>query len=88
MMKSAYDPTENQIVVAKIGRKLMDISVNTPMKGLKDDEIARTNRMSSFGDALTRFGTSFGPRNLKEVLKLSGVSQTEAEEFLKLGYTQ
>ena len=87
-MKSPYDPTKTQVIVAAIGRKLMDISVNMPMKGLKDDEIARSNRMSSFGDALTRFGTSFGPRNLKEVLKLSGVTQAEAEEFLKLGYTK
>ena len=84
-MKSAYDPTPNEIIVAKIGRKLMDISVNMPMKGLKDEEIARSNRMSSFGDALTRFGSTFGPRNLNEVLKLSGVSVKEAEEFMKLG---
>jgi hypothetical protein len=84
-MKSAYDPTPNEIKVAVIGRKLMDISVNMPMKGLKDEEIARSNRMSSFGDALTRFGSTFGPRNLKEVLKLSGVSMEEAEEFMQLG---
>lgn len=83
-MKSAYDPTPNEIKVAVIGRKLMDISVNMPMKGLKDEEIARSNRMSSFGDALTRFGSTFGPRNLKEVLKLSGVSMEEAEEFMQL----
>jgi hypothetical protein len=63
----------------------MDISVNMPMKGLKDEEIARSNRMSSFGDALTRFGSTFGQRNLKEVLKLSGVSMEEAEEFMQLG---
>jgi hypothetical protein len=84
-MKSAYDPTPNEIKVAVIGRKLMDISVNMPMKGLKDEEIARSNRMSSFGDALTRFGSTFGPRNLKEVLKLSGVSMEEAEEFMQPG---
>jgi hypothetical protein len=84
-MKSAYDPTPTEIKVASIGRKLMDISVNMPMKGLKDEEIARSNRMSSFGDALTRFGSTFGPRNLNEVLKLSGVSVEEAEEFMQLG---
>lgn len=84
-MKSAYDPTPTEIKVAIIGRKLMDISVNMPMKGLKDEEIARSNRMSSFGDALTRFGSTFGPRNLNEVLKLSGVSVKEAEEFMQLG---
>jgi hypothetical protein len=84
-MKSNYDPTKNEILVAGIGRRLMDISVNMPMKGVKDDVIARSNRMSSFGDALTRFGTTFGPRNLNEVLKLSGVSKQEAEEFMQLG---
>ncbi len=87
-MKSAYDPTKNEIIVASIGRKLMDISVNMPMKGLKDEEIARSNRMSAFGDVLTRFGSTFGPRNLEEVLKLSGVSKKEASEFMTLGYTK
>ncbi len=86
-MKSAYDPTDNEIIVANIGRKLMEISVNMPMKGVKDEEIARSNRMSSFGDALTRFGTTFGPKNLEEVLKASSVTRKEAEEFMKLGYT-
>lgn len=84
-MKSNYDPTKNEVLVASIGRRLMDISVNMPMKGVKDDVIARSNRMSSFGDALTRFGTTFGPRNLNEVLKLSGVSKQEAEEFMQIG---
>ena len=87
-MKNPYDTTKNERVVATIGRKLMDISCTMPMKGLKDAEIARTNRMSSFGDALTRFGTAFGPKNLDEVLKVSGVSKQEAEEFMKIGYTQ
>lgn len=84
-MKSNYDPTPNEVKAAVIGRRLMDISVNMPMKGLKDEEIARSNRMSAFGDALTRFGSTFGPRNLNEVLKLSRVSLEEAEEFMQLG---
>lgn len=87
-MKNPYAPTKNERIVANIGRKLMDISCTMPMKGLKDEDIARTNRMSSFGDALTRFGTAFGPKNLDEVLKVSGVSKKEAEEFMKIGYTQ
>tara|TARA_B110000259_G_C14019631_1_gene402549 strand:+ start:2415 stop:2678 length:264 start_codon:yes stop_codon:yes gene_type:complete len=87
-MKSAYDPTKNELIVANIGRKLMDISVNTPMKNATAETIARSNRMSTFGDTLTRFGAPWGPKNLGEVLTTSGISKKEAEEFMQLGYTQ
>ena len=87
-MKNPYATTDNQRIIASIGRKLMDISETMPMKGLKDEDIARTNRMSSFGDALTRFGTTFGPKSLNDVLKISGVSVKEAEEFMKIGYSK
>jgi len=87
MKKTQYDPSANQIVLTRIGSKLMDISATTKIKGLSNDEIARTNRMSSFGDVLTRFGTAFGPQNLDEVLKVSGVTEAEAAEFLKIGYS-
>jgi hypothetical protein len=80
--------TKNELLVASIGRKLMDISEKMPMKGLSDAEIGRTNRMSSFGDALTRFRTAFGPQNLEDVLKLTGVSEQEAEEFMQIGYSK
>lgn len=87
MKKSYYDATPNQIILTRIGSKLMDISATTPMKGLSNEEIGRTNRMSSFGDALTRFGTTFGPKTIDEVLKVSGVTKAEAAEFMKLGYS-
>lgn len=83
----AYETTKNQIILGGIGRNLMTIAATAPMKGLKDAEIGRFNRMASFGDTLTRFGTIFGPRNVDEVLKTSGVTRKEAEEFMKLGYT-
>ena len=76
------------MIVANIGRKLMDISVNTPMKNATAETIARSNRMSTFGDTLTRFGAPWGPKNLGEVLTTSGISKKEAEEFMQLGYTQ
>lgn len=84
-MKSYYDPSKNQLILARIGRRLMDISATTPMKGLKDAEIGRYNRMASFGDALTRFGTTFGPANISELLVQSGVNAEEANEFFTLG---
>lgn len=72
-------------VIASMGRKLMDISAKMPMgKGVSDDEIAKSNKMSSFGDALTRFGTDFGPKNMAELLKTARVSPEEAKEFLAL----
>lgn len=83
----AHETSKNQRILGQIGRRLMDISATSPMKGLKDDEIGRFNRMASFGDALTRFGTTFGPRSVDEVLNTSGVTRKEAEEFMKLGYT-
>ncbi|HAW04218.1 MAG TPA: hypothetical protein DCW83_05980 [Saprospirales bacterium] len=88
-MKSAYDPTDNEIIVANIGRKLMNESVKLPKKGHKptNEEIARSNRMSAFGDTLTRFGTPYGPKNLKEVLKSANITKKEAEEFMQIGYS-
>ena len=81
----AHETTKNQIILGNIGRRLMDISATAPMKGLKDAEIGRFNRMASFGDSLTRFGTTFGPRNLEEVLKTSGITIEEAKEFMAIG---
>jgi hypothetical protein len=76
--------TRNEILLAKFGRKLIDISENMNMKGLSDEQIARVNRMNSFGDALTRVGVTFGPRTLQEILDVGGVSLKEAQEFMAL----
>ena len=80
-----YDPTPNQLKLASIGRKLMDVAATTSMKGLKDDEIGRFNRMASFGDTLTRVGALFGPKNLKEILDTARITQDEATEFMQIG---
>ena len=72
-------------MIADLGRRLMDISANMPMgKGVSDDDIAKSNRMSSFGDALTRYNTDFGPKNLKDVVKAARVTPEEAKEFIEL----
>ena len=72
-------------MIANLGRRLMDMSAKMPMgKGVSDDDIAKSNRMSSFGDALTRFNTDFGPKNMKELLKIARVSAEEAAEFIEL----
>lgn len=84
-MNSYYDPTPSQIKLAGIGRNLMDIAATVSMKGLKDAEIGRYNRMASFGDTLTRVGVVFGPKTVEEILKASRITEAEATEFLKLG---
>lgn len=71
-------------MIASMGRKLMDLSAKMPMKGASDEDIAKSNRMASFGDALTRFGTDFGPKNMEQLLKTAGVDAAEAKEFLAL----
>lgn len=84
-MTNYYDPTTEQLILARIGRTLMDISATAPMKGLKDAEIGRYNRMASFGDALTRVGTVFGPSDLSKLLLTANVTVEEAQEFFKIG---
>ena len=76
--------TADQIKFARIGSKLMDMSETMPMKGLKDDDVSLVNKMSSFGDALTRIGTPFGPQNLKDVLTLANVTLEEAQKLVKM----
>lgn len=83
-MKNYYDPTPEQLKLAKLGRRLMDHANSVPMKGMKDAEIGYYNRMSSFGDTLTRVGTLFGPRTLPEILKAARVEKAEAQEFIKI----
>ena len=50
-----YENSEQARKLAGLGRTLMDISAKMPMKGATDDEIAKSNKMSALGDALTRW---------------------------------
>ena len=80
-----YGDDPKSKMIADLGRRLMDMSAKMPMgKGVSDDDIAKSNRMSSFGDALTRFGSPFGPKNMKELVKIAGVTPEEAMEFIEL----
>lgn len=67
------------------GRILMDQAAVT-----KDDELS--NMMAKVGDALTRFGTSFGARNLEELTKKTGASPNVIKKLLayaeKISQTQ
>lgn len=80
-----YGDDPKSKAIADLGRRLMDMSAKMPMgKGVSDDDIEKSNKMSSFGDALTRFGTPFGPKNMKELIKAARVTPEEAKEFIEL----
>ena len=83
-VRPGYADDSKYAQVARLGRRLMDMSANMPMKGASDDDIDKSNKMSSFGDALTRFGSSFGPKNMAELIKSARVTPEEAKEFLAI----
>ena len=82
--EAGYENDPQSRKLAALGRKLMDMSANMPMKGASDEEIDKSNKMSALGDALTRWGTSFGPKNVKDLVKVSGLEPTEIQELLAM----
>ena len=54
--------------LATIGRALMTHSETASMKGKDDNAIRMYNQMSALGNTLTKFGTTFGPKNVKDVM--------------------
>ena len=79
-----YENSEQARKLASLGRTLMDISAKMPMKGASDEEIGKSNKMSSLGDALTRWGTSFGPKSVKDLVKTTGLDPKEIQELLAM----
>lgn len=63
--------------VAELGRAMMDIAIKQ-----KDDEVS--NNMSTLGDTLTRFGTRLGPKNIKDVVKQTGLQPDTIQQYMQL----
>ena len=85
VVEARYGDDPKTRMIADLGRRLMDMSAKMPMgKGVSDEEIEKSNKMSAFGDTLTRFGSDFGPKNLKDVIKAARITPEEAKEFLEL----
>lgn len=70
-----YEATPIQKKLANYGRILMDQATTT-----KDDELS--NVMAKVGDALTRFGTTFGPRDLDDLIKKTNTSKNVIRKLL------
>jgi len=83
--EASYGDDPKSRMIADLGRKLMDMSASMKItKDTPDEAIEKSNKMSAFGDALTRWGTDFGPKNLNDVVKLARVTPAEAKEFLEI----
>lgn len=77
------DPKHKKL--ANIGRALMTHSETASMKGKSDDEIRLFNTMSSLGNALTKFGTTFGPNSMKDLVKETGLSPEMIQKLMEFG---
>jgi hypothetical protein len=83
--EGSMEATSTEKKLANYGRILMDQAVTQ-----KDD--ALSNMMSKVGDALTRYGTTFGARSLEELVKKTGTSPNIIKKLLayaeKIAQTQ
>lgn len=71
-----FDLTPAQRKLANLGRVLMDLAVTT-----KDDTLS--NLMAKVGNELTNFGATFGPKNVADLVKRTGASQTIIGKLLQ-----
>lgn len=85
VLDEAMDASPAEKKLAAYGRILMDQAAVT-----KDDELS--NVMAKVGDALTRFGTTFGARTLEELVEKTGTSANVIKKMLayaeKISQTQ
>jgi hypothetical protein len=75
VLDEGMESTPIQKKLAAYGRILMDQAVTT-----KDDELS--NVMAKVGDALTRFGTTFGPGSLEDLVKTTGTTPNVIKKLL------
>lgn len=73
MQKTSLDPQHAKL--AELGRTLMDMAASH-----KDD--VESNQMASLGSAMTEFGTSFGPKNLMDVVKRTGLDPKAIQKLV------
>lgn len=81
--EAGYESDPQSRALASLGRTLMDMSAKMPMKGATDDDIDKSNKMSALGDALTRWGTSFGPKSVKDLIKATGLDAGDIQDMIK-----
>ncbi len=73
---SNFETKPNEKKLADLGRKMMDM-------GQKEKNDALSNAYARLGDALTRYGTTFGARNIKDLEKKTGMKQAIIMDLMK-----
>lgn len=63
--------------IAEIGRRLMDMATKH-----KDD--LEANQMANLGNVLGDFGEPFGPKNLMDVVKMTGLDATVIKKLMAM----
>jgi hypothetical protein len=71
--------------LANIGRALMTHSETASMKGKDDNAIRMYNQMSALGNTLTKFGTVFGPKNVKDVMDETDLDAAAIKALMAFG---
>lgn len=80
-----YETNPQHKKLATIGRALMAHSETASMKGKNDDQIRMFNQMSSLGNALTKFGTTFGPKNIQDIVDETDLNPAMIKTLLGFG---
>ena len=83
--EAGMETTTTQKKLANIGRALMTHSETASMKGADDAKIGMFNQMSSLGNELTKFGTTFGPKDLQGLIKATGLNAATIKTLLAFG---
>jgi hypothetical protein len=83
--EAGMETTPTQKKLANIGRALMTHSETASMKGADDAKIGMFNQMSSLGNELTKFGTTFGPKDLQGLMKATGLNAATIKTLLAFG---
>ena len=74
--ESSFETPSNEKKLADLGRKMMDMA-----KKEKNDMIS--NAMAKLGDLLTKYGTLYGPKNMRDLEKQSGMKQAIIIDLMK-----
>ena len=74
--EASFETPSNEKKLAEIGRKMMDMAQKE-----KNDTLS--NAMSRLGDLLTKYGTTYGPKDMKDLEKKSGMKLAIIIDLMK-----
>lgn len=78
-VNEGHDATPQEKKLAAVGQKIQ--AALSPKSGITWDD-AEFNQAASLGEELTRIGTTFGPRNVKEALANANLTVQQAQAII------